>query len=174
MRYLHVVLVFLVSAAMGCSGSGSGSSDDAVGDPTATDASISNFDVDGTSSPVLPGGAEPINPNENGGRFSVSYDISADGTVDLELSVVEAGASPVTCGNESTEFFDRDCGPGRDCGLSDRLACRFDTQNRISCEGGAPTDLSPFLDRLPKQADMVLCLRYRGGLSSRVQRVEFQ
>lgn len=162
---------FIISA---CSGGGSGSIEDAKSRPSATDSSISSFVIKGTSRPLIPGTAEPIDPYENEGMFSVAYAIEADGTVDIELSVIEAGGSIVFCGNESTEFYDRDCGPGKSCGLSGELSCKFSANYMLSCEGGAERNLIVFFDELPKNADIVLCVSHASGGGASKERVQFR
>jgi hypothetical protein len=134
----------------GCGGSGSGSSDDVSGGPTATQSSITSFSVQGTSSPLLPTQPEPIDPYENNGVFTVNYAIEANGTVDIELSVVDDNSAFILCGSESTEFYDKDCGPDKSCDLTGQISCQFTPHNLISCNGGPTTDLTDFFDQLPQ------------------------
>ncbi|GAA4086772.1 hypothetical protein [Zhongshania borealis] len=169
-----VALCLLYSVLVACNGGDSGTSDDANNRPSATDSSISSFVIKGTSNPLIPGSPEPIDPYENDGQFSVTYAIEADGTVDIELSVIEAGGSIVFCGNESTEFYDRDCGPGKSCGLSGELSCKFSANYMLSCEGGAERNLIVFFDELPKNADIVLCVSHASGGGASKERVQFR
>lgn len=164
----------IVLAISGCNGGGSGSSNDASGGPTATQSSTEHFSVSGTSSPLLPTQPQPISPYENDGVFTVDYEIDANGTVDIELSVIEAGQTPLFCGSETTEFYDQDCGEGESCGLSGEISCQFTSHNLISCEGGPITDLTDFFEQLPQEADIVLCVNRHSGGSANVARVEFR
>jgi hypothetical protein len=77
------VRFFSITLLVACGGGSSGSSNDRTGGPTGTDMSVKSFTVKRTSSPLLPGMPEPIDPYENEGVFTVNYEINANGTVDI-------------------------------------------------------------------------------------------
>lgn len=160
---------------VGCESSGEGTI--SRSDVTATTASINAFDITGTSTPLLPISPPPIDANENNGDFSIRYDISANGSVDIELSVVtdnNQGFGAFFCGDEASEFYDRDCGGDENCGLSDTLQCNFNTENIIRCNNGKEADLTPYLTELPMRANIALCVNHLDGDSRASHEVEFR
>jgi hypothetical protein len=153
---------FSITLFVACSGGGSGSSNDRTGGPTATDMSVKSFTVKGTSSPLFPGMPEPIDPYENEGVFTVNYEIDANGTVDIEFSLMEPDDDPaIFCGKESTKFYDKDCGPSKGCGLIENVECKFEANYEISC-GGDKKNITAFMDELPKRAQLVMCVSGSG------------
>ncbi len=157
-----------------CGGSGSGTSQDRSAGSTATQATTQRFVVNGTSNPLLPTQPQPIDPYENEGVFSISYDLEANGTVKIEFSVVEEAEGLFFCGSEATEFYQKTCGEGLDCGLVGEVSCEFTPHNQISCEGGAKTDLTSFFEKLPQEAELVMCVRRKNSGHYNAERVEFR
>lgn len=169
-KTLHYLAPLAITAVIvGCESSGGGQIN--RNDATATSASISSYEVRGTSfsSPGLP---TPIDANQNEGRFEVEFAIEANGTVDVEVSVTEPSSGQL-CGREDTKFFDADCGTAT-CPLSQTLNCLFKTDNTLTCEGYSSRNLSGFFDTLPKQADMVICVNRQNGFTQSAARVEFR
>lgn len=170
----YILLVCSIVLLIACGGSGSGSSSDFSDGITATNASIANYRVRGTSSLSLPAMPKQISPYENDGEFTVFYEIDANGVVGLELSLIHTGDSIITCGNESTEFFAKHCGDGELCALDGEISCKFEANNMISCEDGPKTDLTSFFESIPQVVDMVMCVSRRNGGTAQKERVEFR
>lgn len=154
---LHGILflsLFLLLASCNRQGSGTSTSQNSG----ASYVDIVSYSVDGTSAPLIPGSPEPIDPYENEGGFTVNYEISSDGIVDVEFSLMNSDEDPsIFCGNESTEFFDRNCGADQSCLLNESISCKYESNYDISCTIGKKSNLTEFIDELPKRAQMVIC-----------------
>ena len=167
---IYIFLAVFAAALSGCSNNG---------DPqeriTANEAVVERFTLNGTSEPLLPSHPKPISPTQNGGRFEVSWEISADGVVDVELAVRPWDDDFRGClSTEEYEFFDDGCGGGQDCAFVDGLSCVFGTDNSVACDGGRAIDLTEFLDEIPKEAAVTIVARSLSGTDCSSEHVEFQ
>ncbi|MDD3764439.1 MAG: hypothetical protein PHP86_14210 [Nevskiales bacterium] len=175
MRAISVSFLIAGSTAItGCGwmeGDSDGGNSDRI---TATSVSIESYSVTGTSPTLLPSAPKPISASNNGGAFTIQWDASANGIVDIELSVKEADGTIDFCADGPHEFYDRPCGGDYACQLQMTLDCTFGNDNRIDCTGGKGVDLSGFLDQIPKQADLQIKVRGRNTVSCSSERVEFR
>lgn len=165
-------ILILVPVLSACDSGGGGGGRPPI---TATQAEINSFSVQGTSAPLLPTEPQPIDAGENGGRFSMSWDLSADGVIDVELAVRERQEEfPGPCFLDEYEFHDRSCGEDLDCQLVDSLSCQLSSDHRITCDSGKGVDLTPFLDQLPKSAVITITARAKDFTACDYVPVEFQ
>lgn len=177
------VAVATLCTVSACGGNGGNSAAPRI---TATEAELNSSSVAGTSSPLLPGDPEPISPFENGGRFSMSWDVSANGIVDVEIAVREwpenrDPTNPLSSAclkSDEFEYFDEGCGEGYVCNYRDTLSCQLSTSNQVTCDAGKGVNLSGFLDAVPKDAAITIVVRYGTNNSNNTicdeHHVEFQ
>lgn len=152
-----------------------GDDDDPPERITATEVELNSINVIGTSTPLIPGSPAPISASENNGRFTIEWDTTANGVIDIELAVRENSTDyPGPCWLPEYEFHDEACGEGYDCDLVDSLSCTFGNDNRVTCDRGKGVDLSPLLDQLPKEAVITVVARMKNGTSCDYEEVEFR
>src|ERR1043166_8884965 len=122
--------------------------------------------VQGTSSPVV-GGTQPIDPSQNGGHFTVSWSVTPNPGAPAYTASLRVSKSSNGSGPGFFEIGRSGCnsGSGDFCTDSASYTCTFDSANRISCNGGATTDLTNFFSSLPENDYIVFSFRTNGSSS---------
>lgn len=155
-----------------------GGSDDKAGvfvvdcDQSANRARVGadSFEVTGTSAPLVPVGAQPINAAENDGRFSVQWQ-SADG-------VDGYGAAIVASKSQGDENDDIEIGrffcSGSACAGAKTIQCQYRSDNTVRCGQHGPVDLTNWFDQLPQDADLAIVHFNSCGANAQFDAVQFQ
>lgn len=158
-KFSQVSILLCSIVIAGCSGSG-GSSDSAGQGSSTGQVQIQSFEVDGTSDPLpIIESREPIDSQENGGRFHVAWLTSGSPTYTASLYVSKDGAirnREIDPGDD-VRFFRIQCSESSEkCDSSATFECVFRSDNRISCDNGELVDLTNWFDQLPQDAYIVL------------------
>ena len=130
--------------------------DDVTAERPDVGSSFLNISITGSE---LAGEALSINPNINGGEFSVSWDAESSDPYHISLYA----SDDEIASSDDVNFFGLDCGTSSvdyQCDGQGGLSCSFTTDNKLSC-GDITTfnpqrDLNGWLDGLPKQAYLIL------------------
>jgi hypothetical protein len=151
---------------------------------------ISSFSVVGTSSSI--NGVIPINAGFNSGRFSVSWSVLIESGEGFNFDSKSSGYSVALHLSDDDElststdvrFYSEKCGQSdsaENCNDSGNgsIRCNFTNENKIVCgvsNGQQETDISDWLDELPKRAYLFLEACHEGGdpCDNRSARIELR
>lgn len=157
MRALLAV-AFICLALTGCE-DGSGPGSPPFNPSVRPDALVENhviraYDITGTSADVAPGLA-PVDPAENGGKFTLVWSVQAV-TTGLLLQLFLSDDDVYSPADVS--FYGHYCTSGTDCGMTipHTLECTFSSANTLQCDGQtAAQDITAFLGTLPRDAFII-------------------
>lgn len=143
-----------------CSGGGGGGGGDDFFGPT----SIESFSIEASylSPPLV--GDPVIDANVDNGEFTLAWQIDQPGiSYDAKVYLSE---TVLHSRDEDPKILDLDCGPGsEDCADTGLLACALKKNHHVVCENGVDTDLSGWLDTIPKSGHIVLSVNRTGSSS---------
>jgi len=152
-------LLLLVNCGGGDSGDDSGNTDGGGG------YQIKSFSIEGSYSDT--GQVVPINSGVNNGQFMVSWKTTANDLYQVRLRLHDNNVLPE---EESglPMIYQNNCNMGNlgqddVCGSNVTRTCRFTNNNTVLC-GTRETNITRFLDQIPKRAYMILKI-CGGGLS---------
>ena len=139
----------MVGVIASCIVSGCISSDD----DSSGGTTINSLSVTGTSANV--DDYVPINPNLSNGTFSVGWSVSSSDPYHAELYISEDASLSTST---DRRFFQQNCGSSSlyNCSSSASFSCQYTTQNMISCNNDSGTNLTTFLDTIPKDAYVII------------------
>lgn len=153
--------VFLASAlalcASACGGGGPAQSpgENPAPGPNGQSPDVAAFAVNGSAEKLPLVQSEQIDSRSNEGRFNVEWAVTEATAYDARLFVSNTRFPP-PFSPDAVGFANLACAQGSaGCDLNHRLDCRFDTQNRLQCEGQGAVDLTQWLGELPKTAFIV-------------------
>ncbi|RKZ47370.1 MAG: hypothetical protein DRR08_32465 [Candidatus Parabeggiatoa sp. nov. 2] len=145
-------------------------SDDSDGGNDATGGGggyhINSFSIEG-SYPSSSGQIVPINSGVNNGQFTVSWKTSANDLYQVRLRLHDNDVLPEE-ESRLPMIYQNNCNMGNlgqddVCGSNVVRTCQFTNDNTVLC-GTRKTNITRFLDQIPKRAYMILKI-CGGGLS---------
>lgn len=156
-RIAGSILLALVVAvcAAACGGSGGPAQSPDENPPPGSDGQapdVAAFTVNGSAEKIPLVQSEQIDSRSNEGRFSIEWAVAKATAYDARLFVSNTHF-PSPFSPDAVKFADLACAQGSaGCDLNHLLDCRFDTHNRLQCEGQGAVDLTQWLGELPRTA----------------------
>ena len=147
---VKLIITLLLTGLLAACGGGSDSN---ISDPDQA-VHIRSFTVDGSGAVV--GGKTPINPAINGGAFQVQWEASEE-VYHAEVWLSADDVLDTGAGSSDIRLLSRNCGILlSSCDRTGDYACRFTSENKISCDTDPERIITSFLDAVPKSAYLVL------------------